>query len=182
MIKISKERTSPIVNINVLAFEPFFAAELSNDLISSSSTIQRQLKTKRIKQKRLFIEERLDQVSMEMKKMEQDLRRFRENNRNLSTSPSLQMRVQEMGREVDLQNNLYITLKTQYEKAKIDEVGRDDMVQKIDGPSIPTRLTSPKKTLSILMAFFSGLFSAFFIVYLKENFLIRDVKIFYIWI
>ena len=171
MIKISKERTSPIVNINVLAFEPFFAAELSNDLISSSSTIQRQLKTKRIKQKRLFIEERLDQVSLEMKKMEQDLRRFRENNRNLSTSPSLQMRVQEMGREVDLQNNLYITLKTQYEKAKIDEVGRDDMVQKIDGPSIPTRLTSPKKTLSILMAFFSGLFSAFFVVYLKENFL-----------
>ena len=171
MIKISKERTSPIVNINVLAFEPFFAAELSNDLISSSSTIQRQLKTKRIKQKRLFIEERLDQVSLEMKKMEQDLRRFRENNRNLSTSPSLQMRVQEMGREVDLQNNLYITLKTQYEKAKIDEVGRDDMVQKIDGPSIPTRLTSPKKTLSILMAFFIGLFSAFFVVYLKENFL-----------
>ena len=45
MIKISKERTSPIVNINVLAFEPF-AAELSNDLISSSSTIQRQLKQK----------------------------------------------------------------------------------------------------------------------------------------
>ena len=75
-----------------------------------------------------------------------------------------------MGREVDLQNNLYITLKTQYEKAKIDEVGRDDMVQKIDGPSIPTRLTSPKKTLSILMALFSGLFSAFFVVYLKENF------------
>ena len=53
MIKISKERTSPIVNINVLAFEPFFAAELSNDLISSSSTIQRQLKTKRIKQKKV---------------------------------------------------------------------------------------------------------------------------------
>ena len=54
MIKISKERTSPIVNINVLAFEPFFAAELLNDLISSSSTIQRQLKTKRIKQKKVI--------------------------------------------------------------------------------------------------------------------------------
>ena len=92
-----------------------------------------------------------------MKKMEQDLRRFRENNRNLSTSPSLQMRVQEMGREVDLQNSLYVTLKTQYEKAKIDEIGRDDMIQQIDGPSIPTRLTSPRKTLSILMSFIIGL-------------------------
>ena len=41
------------------------------------------------------------------------------------------MKVQEMGREVDLQNSIYITLKTQYEKAKIDEVGRDDMVQQL---------------------------------------------------
>ena len=72
---------------------------------------------------------------------------------------------------------MYITLKTQYEKAKIDEVGRDDMVQKIDGPSIPTRLTSPKKTLSILMALFMG-YSLPFLVYLKENF-IRDVKAFF---
>ncbi len=170
MIKISKERTSPIVNINVLAFEPVFASELSKDLINRSSTIQRELKTNRIKQKRLFIEERLKQVSLEMKDMEKELRRFRENNRNLSSSPSLQMKVQEMGREVDLQNNLYITLKTQYEKAKIDEVGRDDMVQQIDGPSIPTQLTSPKRLLSLLMALFFGLFLSFFSIYLKENY------------
>ena len=84
-----------------------------------------------------------------MKRMELELRKFRENNRNLSSSPSLQMMVQEMGREVDLQNSLYVTLKTQYEKAKIDEVGRDDMVQQIDGPTIPTKLTSPKRLVSI---------------------------------
>ena len=103
--------------------------------------------------------------------MEKELRQFRENNRNLSTSPSLQMRVQEMGREVDLQNNLYITLKSQYEKAKIDEVGRDDMVQQIDGPSIPTKLTSPKIFMSLSMAFIFGLLISFFFVYLKENFI-----------
>ena len=157
MIKISKDRTSPIVNIEVMTFEPIFASELSKDLIQKSSQIQRQLKTNRIKNKRLFIEERLKQVEFEMQNMETTLRVFRENNRNLSTSPTLQMKVQEMGREVDLQNSLYVTLKTQYEKAKIDEVGRDDMVQQIDGPSIPTQLTSPKRLLSVLMSIFLDL-------------------------
>ena len=140
------------------------------DLILKSSFIQRQLKTNRVRQKRLFIEERLEQVSKEMKRMEKDLRIFRENNRNLSSSPSLQMRVQEMGREVDLQNSLYVTLKTQYEKAKIDEVGRDDMVQQIDGPTLPTRLTSPKIVLNISFSFFFGLFTSFFVVYLRRQF------------
>ena len=35
-----------------------------------------------------------------MKILEKKLRQFREENRNLSTSPILQMKVQEMGREV----------------------------------------------------------------------------------
>ena len=174
--KISKLRNSPIVNIDVMTFEPLFASDISKELILRSSLIQRQLKTSRIKQKRLFIEERLNQVSLDMKRMEMELRKFRENNRNLSSSPSLQMIVQEMGREVDLQNSLYVTLKTQYEKAKIDEVGRDDMVQQIDGPSIPTKLTSPKRLLSISMAFIFGLFCSFFIIYLREQIIYNPEK------
>ena len=169
MINVSKDRSSPIVNINVEAFEPKFAAELSKDLIESSSLIQRKLKTSRIRQKRLFIEERLAQVLLEMNKMEEDLRIFRESNRNLSSSPSLQMKVQEMGRERDLQNSLYVTLKTQYEKAKIDEIGREEMVQQIDGPSIPTELTKPRRALSIVLASFFGFFISIFFVYLKET-------------
>ena len=81
MIKISKLRNSPIVNIDVMTFEPLFASDISKELILRSSLIQRQLKTSRIKQKRLFIEERLNQVSLDMKRMEMELRKFRENNR-----------------------------------------------------------------------------------------------------
>ena len=49
-----------------------------------------------------------------------------------------------MGREVDLQSNIYMTLKTQYEKAKIEEVEKADMVQLIDGPTRPIKLTRPR--------------------------------------
>jgi capsule polysaccharide export protein KpsE/RkpR len=171
MIAISKDRLSPVVTLEVAAFEPAFAAELSSQLIKKSSQIQRQLKTNRVRQKRLFIEERLSEVSIEMKKMEKELREFREYNRNLSSSPSLEMRAQEMGREINLQNSLYITLKTQHEKAKIEEVERDDMVQIIDGPHIPTKLTRPRRGLSIILSLFFGIFAALFTIYFRENYL-----------
>ena len=171
MIKISKDRLSPVVTISVESFEPLFAAELSKRLIEKSGQIQNQLRTNRVRQKRLFIEERLKIVSGEMKKMEKELRDFREYNRNLSSSPSLEMRVQEMGREIDLQSSLYITLKTQYEKAKIDEVERNDMVQQIDGPNIPTKLTRPRRGLSIVLSLFFGIFMSIFSIYFRENYL-----------
>jgi len=171
MIKISKDRLSPVVTISVELFEPLFAAELSKRLIEKSGQIQNQLRTNRVRQKRLFIEERLKSVSGEMKKMEKELRNFREYNRNLSSSPSLEMRVQEMGREIDLQSSLYITLKTQYEKAKIDEVERNDMVQQIDGPNTPTKLTRPRRGLSIVLSLFFGIFMSIFSIYFRENYL-----------
>ena len=52
-----------------------------------------------------------------MKRMEMELRKFRENMR--ICLPSLQMMVQEMGREVDLQNSLYVTLKLNMKKQKL---------------------------------------------------------------
>ena len=174
MLKVSKDRLSPIVTLEVEAFEPQFAAELSKNLIEESGQIQRQLKTSRVRKKRLFIEERLIEVSVEMEAKEQTLREFREKNRNMSTSPSLLMQTQEMGREVDLQNSLYVTLKTQYEKAKIDEVERDDMVQLIDGPNIPAQLTRPRRGLSIILALFFGIFLSIFTIFFKENLLESD--------
>ena len=171
MIKISKDRMSPVVTLEVEAFEPFLVANLSNRLIEKSGQVQRQLKTNRVRKKRLFIEDRLEEVSTDLKKMEKELREFREYNRNVSSSPSLQMRVQEMGREIDLQNSLYVTLKSQHEKAKIDEVERDDMVQIIDGPSTPSKLTSPRRGLSIILSLFFGIFLSIFILYFREKYM-----------
>jgi uncharacterized protein involved in exopolysaccharide biosynthesis len=171
MINISKDRISPVVTIEVESFEPIFASELSKKLIKKSGKIQRQLKTNRVKQKRIFIQERLVTIFEDLKKMEKELREFREYNRNISSSPSLEMRVQEMGREIDLQNSLYVTLKTEYEKAKIDEVEREDMVQQIDRPSIPSKLTRPRRALSLILSLFFATFLSIFIIYFRENYI-----------
>ena len=72
----------------------------------------RDLKTRQIRAKRRFIEERLSEVSNEKKMMQEEIRDFREKNRNLN-SPTLLMIEQEMVSELEIQNSVYITLKTQ---------------------------------------------------------------------
>ena len=171
MIYVTKDRLSPVVTLEVAAFEPLFVTTLSKRLIEKSGQVQRELKTNRVRKKRLFIEERLTEVYADLKSMEKELREFREYNRNSTSSPSLQMQVQEMGREIDLQNSLYMTLKSKYEEAKIDEVERDDMVQIIDGPNIPSKLTSPNRSLNILFTLFFGIFSSILIVFLRQNYI-----------
>ena len=166
-INISKNRLSPVINLSVNAFEPSLAVEISKEIISESSKIQRRLKTNRVRQKREFIEERLTEISNELKSKEDELRVFREKFKN-EDSPSLNMMVQSMGREIDLQNSVYMTLNSQYEKAKIDEVETEDMVQLIDGPTFPIYLTSPNRKLIMGLSLFIGLFLAIFSIYLKE--------------
>jgi uncharacterized protein involved in exopolysaccharide biosynthesis len=61
-----------------------------------------------------------------------------------------------------------MTLNSQYEKAKIDEVETEDMVQLIDGPTFPIYLTSPNRKLIMGLSIFVGIFLAIFFIYLKE--------------
>ena len=59
-----------------------------------------------------------------------------------------------MASELEIQNSVYITLKTQYEEAKIEEVAKTPMIQIIDGPIKPIKMTSPKPTITILLSVF----------------------------
>ncbi len=158
---------SPLVTLKVDAFEPQFAQDISNAILEESGVLLRDLKTRQIRAKRRFIEERLSEVSNEKKMMQEEIRDFREKNRNLN-SPTLLMIEEEMVSELVIQNSVYITLKTQYEEAKIEEVAKTPMIQIIDGPIKPVKMTSPKPAITILLSVFLGFILTFISVYLRE--------------
>jgi uncharacterized protein involved in exopolysaccharide biosynthesis len=167
MVSIQKFRMSPLVTLKVDAFEPQFAQDISNAILEESGVLLRDLKTRQIRAKRRFIEERLSEVSNEKKMMQEEIRDFREKNRNLN-SPTLLMIEEEMVSELAIQNSVYITLKTQYEEAKIEEVAKTPMIQIIDGPIKPVKMTSPKPAITILLSVFLGFILTFISVYLRE--------------
>ena len=80
----------------------------------------------------------------------------------------MSLELRRLSREVELQSSLYISLKSQHENAKIEEVQQAAMLQVIDGPIKPLRLTSPKVGRSVLLSLFIGFTISFFIIYSKE--------------
>ena len=71
-------------------------------------------------------------------------------------------------RDVTLQNNLYLTLQTKFEEAKIEEVERTPMVEIVDEPVPPLDKTSPRVIMSTILTTFLGIVFLFFIIISKE--------------
>jgi uncharacterized protein involved in exopolysaccharide biosynthesis len=168
MIKVSKSRLSPIVTIELDFFEPQIAADILRKIIDLAGKTQVKIKLKQISQKRQFIEERISEVTKALKNAEIKLKEFKESNRRVEKSPSLKLEESRLEREVSLQTTLYMTLKSQFENVKIEEVEEAAMIEVIDGPIVPFKVTRPKKISSIIFTFIFTFISLFFFLYLKD--------------
>ena len=159
-INVSKARLTSIITLEVGAFEPDLSAALATVIISESDKLQRQFKTHQVAEKRSFIESRIKDGKAELEAAQEDLKKFRERNRQVQYSPALMLEEERLATETEAKKGIFITLKEQYELAKIEEVEEGATVQVLDEPIAPYKKSSPKVLLSLFLALFIGLGSA----------------------
>lgn len=155
-IKVSKARLTSIVTLEVGAIEPDFAVDLTNAIINESDKLQRQFKTHQVSDKRSFIQDRIKDVKKDLESAQEDLKEFREKNRQVQYSPALLLEEERLTTEMDVKKEIFSTLKQQFELAKIEEVEEGATVQILDKPVAPYEQSSPKVILSIFLSFFIG--------------------------
>ena len=168
-INISKARLTSIITLEVGAFEPDLSAALAKVIIIESEKLQRQFKTHQVAEKRSFIEDRIKDVNAELEAAQEDLKEFREGNRQVQYSPSLMLEEERLTTETEVQKGIFITLKQQYELAKIEEVEEGNTVQVLDEPVAPYEKSSPKILLTLFLAIFIGLGSSIFFAISMEG-------------
>ena len=108
-------------------------------------------------EKRQFIDGRIADVKKDLEGAEETLKMFRERNRQIFGSPALLLEQERLVREVEVQKNIFITLKQQLEMAKIEEVQEASMVQVLDPPEAPLYKSKPKRKSTVLLAGILGL-------------------------
>jgi len=167
-IRVSKTRFSPLINIEIDAFNANLAANMIDKLIKISNEMQVNIKTRQMGQKRQFIEERIEEVKVALASAESRLQSFQERNRRSNASPSLLLEESRFARDVTLQNNLYLTLKTQYEEAKIEEVERTPMVETVDAPIPPLEQAGPRVFINTVMTAVFSFVLLFLSLFFKE--------------
>ena len=168
-IKVSKARLTSIVTLEVRGLEPEFAVDLANTIISESDKLQREFKTHQVSDKRSFIEERIKDVKKDLESAQEDLKEFRERNRQVQYSPALLLEEERLKTEMDVKKEIFSTLKQQFELVKIEEVEEGATVQILDKPVAPYEKSSPKIFLSIFLSIFIGFGLSVVIAYVMDG-------------
>tara|TARA_Y100000768_G_C23988769_1_gene690680 strand:- start:4438 stop:5886 length:1449 start_codon:yes stop_codon:yes gene_type:complete len=158
MIALDKDPMNLIYKIRITSFEPGLSKNLADSVLSELEELNKFFKIQLTNEKIDFIENRIKSVDDDLVDSELKLKKFNEQNRQIS-SPALQLELDRLTREVELQKNIYLTLKQQLELAKIDQVQKASIIQILDKPHISKSPINRKLLLSIILATSFGAFT-----------------------
>ena len=158
---IFEELDSGLLEVKVLMEEPQIAADIANYIalfienyigtdITSKSTKYRQ-----------FIEERKEIAKKDLIESEEKLTLFRKKNPIALDTPDLQLARLRLLRDLDLNQEIYMTILTQYEIAKMEELKDKPIINILDEADPAVEKHSPKRfkllLVSTLLGFIIGL-------------------------
>ena len=171
IISVEFDGDSPLLYVSVYASEAQFSSDLNMAILDILEKIISQFKLSRVIEQKNFIENRMIEVKKDLTIAEDGLKEFRDRNRNIISSPALLLQQARLVRDVEVQTQVYITLKTQLEMAKIEEIQGSSMIQILDPPEAPTRRIYPRKTRTMILSIFFGISLGIGIIYLKDWFI-----------
>jgi len=166
MIKINS--TGNMFTLEVSTFEPQLATDVANAVMKELETHLREYNTRKTSETRQFIDERLENVKGELEEAEKYMMNFRENNRNIRSSPALQMKQERLARDVAVLIGVFTTLQQQLETAKIDEVKESEYVVVLDPAETPLYPVKLKKKFLVVFAGFLGIGFGMIFAFIRE--------------
>ena len=123
--------------------------------------------------KKEFLKGRLVDTKKELTAVENELKIFREKNREIFKSPELQTQQARLVRDVSVLTEVYINLKSEYEILLVNEKANISIFKIIDSPELPLYRISPNNTKNVLLTIVisMSLFVtvAILIFYAKQN-------------
>ena len=150
------EKNSGLVEVSVLMQEPQMAADIanyiSNYVVSFVSNQQKSFATKN----KLFIENRLLLSKEELLLSENILTDFRNKNPQSLDTPDLQLKRLQLLRDVEVNQEVFITLRNQYEIAKLEESKERLFINILDPAYISIDKAHPKIIIIIIISLLIG--------------------------
>jgi len=167
------EEESGLFIVNVLMEEPKLASDIANYISSYIQSYVSNKSTDKAKKNTLFINDRLTEVEKKLKISEDKLMDFFKKNPTIDT-PALQFKNLTLTRDLEINQELYLTILKELEIAKIEELKELEIIQVLDSASPPIEKTKPNLLLILIIVFnfsFLTIVSFYFIFenYFKKN-------------
>lgn len=151
-----QEEDSGLIVLSVLMEEPQLASDIAQfygEFIKKYIAEELEIQSRKNRQ---FLEERLDSAKQELLESEEKLTEFRKQHTMALEPPDTQLERGRLMRNVTVNQEVYITLRQQYELARIEELKELPIINILDHPEPAADIDSPKRLLIIIGSLIAG--------------------------
>jgi uncharacterized protein involved in exopolysaccharide biosynthesis len=152
LIDVRADNQTNIIRLSMDASDPDLAAALANRLLGYLNDFNTRTRQSQARERRKFVEERVSAAGNELGQAEDAVRRFYERNHGWQQAPELVFEEARLRRQVSISQEVFLTLKREYETARIEEVNDTPVFTVIDAAVPPRERSRPRRTLWVLSA------------------------------
>lgn len=156
-----------VVTLSVELAPPPLSADVANRMITLLNEFNLRRNQERTHAQTQFLEQRLTDAAAALHTAEEQQLAFLQHNRSFS-DPLLTYEANRLSRQVQIRQDLYLTLERQYEDARMQEERDTPVLTLVDRAVPPVRKSSPHRALLTLAALFVGALGATGFAYLSE--------------
>lgn len=167
---------SGISTITVSSRDPVLAAAVANAAVEALNLDVQQLKSTQAGDRVRFIARRIAEVQDTLATAEEALMSFREHNRITTNSPGLTLEESRLVRQVTLFEQLFLTLKGQYELARIEQFKNLSDVVVLEKATPPLFRSSPRRLSMVIVGAFFSVFIAVVLIFLLELWIVLRAR------
>ena len=168
MIEIREDIKTFTYTLYLSAFEPQLASEIAKLLLQKLDDHQKRFNHYRNDDVIKLIGKRISETKNELKILEDELKLFRIQNRQINNSPNLMIEENRLIRDIGVASSIVSTLMKKYEETKIESFKEIDYIIIIDPPEAPLYRSKPKKKKALIAAVVLSLGFGIMVVLFKE--------------
>lgn len=146
------DRRSGVTRVTATVLDPAVAAQVANAYVQYLDEYNQSVMVERAASLAGFLAERMKEFDGTIANAEGALRDFRIANRNYSQSPALMLEESRLMRNLELAQQMYLNLRSQFEVMRIEEFRRLPRLTVIDPAHAPLRRTSPRPLPVLILA------------------------------
>ena len=160
-LSVDLDLRTGVVRFTVEGRSPQLALAIAETTLAALNEANVELRRQRASAERAFTGQRSADARVTLAAAESSLAAFYQRNRNLTTSPTLQMEEATLRRSVDIAQQLFVQLRLQEEQAALQALRNTPAIGVIDPPVLPARRSWPNRRLTVVLGLLIGLAAAF---------------------
>ncbi|MAV89085.1 MAG: hypothetical protein CBD21_00880 [bacterium TMED161] len=171
------EHESGMITISLLMEDPAIAAKIVNyisDWIQIYISDEMSFKATK---NRKFIEQQLLSAKVDLYESEEELSEFMKAHPLSEEGPEEFTKRARLMRNIEVNTQVYITLKQQYELNKIEELKERPVLNILDTGDVATEKSKPLRTLIVLASTFIAFFLSGFMMYCYDGIFKKEAKV-----